>query len=69
MESVLQRSPHLGSNVMHAFLTRFASLVRGVLSGLDRLFLCGTLRNLAHCRNGGEHVRGCWVVDLVLGKT
>ena len=24
---------------------------------------------LAHCRSGGEHVRGCWVVDLVLGKS
>jgi hypothetical protein len=23
---------------------------------------------LGHCRSGGEHVRGCWVVDLVLGK-
>jgi len=23
---------------------------------------------LSHCRQGGEHVRGCWVVDLVLGK-
>jgi hypothetical protein len=23
---------------------------------------------LAHCRSGGEHVRGCWVVDLVLWK-
>jgi hypothetical protein len=23
---------------------------------------------LAHCRDGGPHVRGCWVVDLVLGK-
>jgi Imm-5 like putative immunity protein len=23
---------------------------------------------LEHCRGGGEHVRGCWVVDLVLGK-
>jgi hypothetical protein len=22
---------------------------------------------LAHCRYGGEHVRGCWVLDLVLG--
>lgn len=24
---------------------------------------------LAHCREPGEHVRGCWVIDLVLGKT
>ena len=23
---------------------------------------------LLHCRQPGEHVRGCWVVDLVLGK-
>ena len=23
---------------------------------------------LNHCRQGGPHVRGCWVVDLVLGK-
>ena len=23
---------------------------------------------LDHCRSGGPHVRGCWVVDLVLGK-
>ena len=23
---------------------------------------------LNHCRQPGEHVRGCWVVDLLLGK-
>jgi hypothetical protein len=23
---------------------------------------------LTHCRQSGEHVRGCWVVDLLLGK-
>ena len=23
---------------------------------------------LAHCRSGGSHVRGCWVVDLLQGK-
>ncbi len=24
---------------------------------------------LAHCRGDGPHVRGCWVVDLVLGPS
>ena len=24
---------------------------------------------LTHCREPGVHVRGCWVVDLVLGKS
>jgi hypothetical protein len=24
---------------------------------------------LDHCRGPGPHVRGCWAVDLVLGKT
>jgi hypothetical protein len=24
---------------------------------------------LAHCRRGGAHVRGCWVVDLLLGRS
>jgi hypothetical protein len=24
---------------------------------------------LAHCRGPGPHARGCWVVDLILGKT
>jgi hypothetical protein len=29
---------------------------------------CSDADILAHCRGGGEHVRGCWVVDLLLGK-
>ena len=30
---------------------------------------CDAADILAHCRNPhGVHVRGCWVVDLVLGK-
>jgi hypothetical protein len=24
---------------------------------------------LGHCRSEGEHVRGCWVIDLLLGKS
>lgn len=29
---------------------------------------CGNEDILNHCRSGGPHVRGCWVVDLILGK-
>jgi len=29
---------------------------------------CDNRDILDHCRQPGEHVRGCWVVDLVLGK-
>ncbi len=29
---------------------------------------CDNADVLQHCRSGGEHVRGCWVVDRVLGK-
>ena len=29
---------------------------------------CADEQVLAHCRSEGPHVRGCWVVDLVLGK-
>jgi hypothetical protein len=29
---------------------------------------CDNAEILGHCRSGGEHVRGCWVVDLMLGK-
>jgi hypothetical protein len=24
---------------------------------------------LSHCRGGGPHVRGCWVIDVILGKS
>jgi hypothetical protein len=30
---------------------------------------CQDQNILGHCRSGGQHVRGCWVVDLVLGKS
>jgi hypothetical protein len=29
---------------------------------------CTDAAILGHCRGGGEHVRGCWVADLLLGK-
>jgi hypothetical protein len=29
---------------------------------------CEDDRLLGHCRGSGPHVRGCWAVDLVLGR-
>jgi hypothetical protein len=29
---------------------------------------CDNAAILDHCRSPGPHVRGCWVVDLLLGK-
>jgi hypothetical protein len=30
---------------------------------------CQDQEILAHCRSGGEHVRGCWVLDAIMNKT
>ncbi len=30
---------------------------------------CTDAAILDHCRGPGPHVRGCWVVDLILGKS
>jgi hypothetical protein len=30
---------------------------------------CRDQNVLGHCRSGGEHVRGCWVVDAIIGKS
>jgi hypothetical protein len=29
---------------------------------------CDSADILTHCRGDGPHIRGCWVVDLILGK-
>jgi hypothetical protein len=29
---------------------------------------CDNTDILIHCRQAGKHMRGCWVVDLALGK-
>ncbi len=55
------------------------SLARAVYdeSAFDRLPIladaleeagCDDADVLSHCRGPGEHVRGCWVLDLLLGK-
>ena len=49
---------------------------QGILNADDFAVLADALEEagctnpeiLSHCRSSGEHVRGCWVVDLILGK-
>src|SRR5205807_20572 len=59
--------------------TDVVALARGIYEdrAFDRLPLladalmdagCDSDDILSHCRSEGPHVRGCWVVDLVLGK-
>jgi hypothetical protein len=63
-----------------AWLTsNVVALARGIYTdrAFDRLPIladaledagCTDADILAHCRGGGEHVRGCWVVDLLTGR-
>ena len=30
---------------------------------------CADAELLAHCRGGGEHVRGCWALDVVTERS
>ena len=30
---------------------------------------CDNEELIAHCRSAGPHVRGCWAIDLILGKS
>src|ERR1700676_4789000 len=50
MVMVLKHTPLLRRNAMHSFLSKFASVVRGVLHGFDRLFFGGSLRRISHPR-------------------
>ena len=72
--------PEPALQVDAAWLTpTVAALAKGIYDerAFDRLpILADALQDagcdddeiLTHCRGAGPHVRGCWVVDLVLGK-
>jgi hypothetical protein len=47
---------------MGSFLGKFAAVVRGVLCGLDRVFLCGTLRRVSHIRGLRSYL---WFNDVL----
>jgi hypothetical protein len=40
----------------------------GVLADALEEAGCDNADVLDHCRKPGEHVRGCWVIDHLLGK-
>jgi hypothetical protein len=39
-----------------------------VLAGALQEAGCNSEEMIAHCRSEGPHVRGCWLIDLLLGK-
>jgi hypothetical protein len=41
----------------------------GVLADALEEAGCPEQELLAHCRNGGEHWRGCFAIDVLLGKS
>jgi hypothetical protein len=73
-------NPFRPSSTNGAWLTSVVvSLARGIYAdrAFDRLpnladalqaAGCDDADILAHCRSDGPHVRGCWVVYVVLGK-
>jgi hypothetical protein len=66
--------------VLGAWLTReTGALADGIYAerAFDRMPLladaleasgCTNADLIEHCRSGRQHARGCWVVDLLLGK-
>jgi hypothetical protein len=59
--------PHIGQMARSFYLERnFADLP--VLGDALEEAGCTDEDVLEHCRAGGEHVRGCWLVDALLGK-
>ena len=48
---------------MQSFLAKFTALVRGILCGFDRLFFCGSMRNLAHIRGLQQYL---WTHNILL---
>jgi hypothetical protein len=71
------RQPSLKPNWL---LPRVIDLVRSIYChrAYDRLALLGDVLEeagcdsadiLSHCRSDTEHVRGCWVVDAILGRS
>jgi hypothetical protein len=74
-------SPFRSANIdPHWLTTNVVDLARTIYEerAFDRLLIladalmdagCSEEDILAHCRTSGPHAKGCWVVDLILGKS
>ena len=71
--------PHLPENVLRWSDRTVLRIAEGIYEerAFDRLPIlgdalldagCDDEELLAHLRSGAPHVRGCWVVDAILGK-
>jgi len=61
------QTPSVVSLARTVYDSRDFSAMPGLADALEETG-CGHPDVLAHCRGDGPHVRGCWVVDLILGK-
>lgn len=70
-------APHLSDAIRTSTVVSIATAIYDE-NAWDRLAVladaleeagCDNAEVLAHCRGRGPHVRGCWVVDLLLGKS
>jgi hypothetical protein len=61
------RTPDLTTLAGHIYCDRSFKEMPALADALEEAG-CTDAEILAHCRQPGEHVRGCWVVDAVLGK-
>lgn len=74
------RPPHIDPTVLRWNDGTVVKVAQGIFKerAFDRLPIladaledagCQDAAILAHCREPGEHVRGCWVVDLLTGRS
>lgn len=61
------RTPDVIALAEAVYDTRDFTLLPSLADEMERAG-CQVADVLGHCRNGGTHVRGCWLVDFVLGK-
>jgi hypothetical protein len=61
------RTPQVTAIAQHMYDSRDFTRMPSLADALEAAG-CRDPEILAHCRSGNEHVRGCWLVDLVLSK-